>query len=241
MKSTEKIIGKIIGIFAIVLIFASITFNSLAQETTERNVGSFESIDVSGAMDVFLTEGTTENVKIEAKGIELDKILTEVKDQTLKISMKNQSGNWSWGKNVEIKVYVTYRKLNAISNRGSSDIIGNSVVKNETMDISLSGSGDIKMALDVKSLSVSVSGSSDIRVEGTATKQEIRISGSGNFDGKNLEGKEVKVQVSGSGDATVWATEMIDAKVSGSGDVSYKGNPSKEISKVSGSGTIRKS
>lgn len=237
-----KIVSKIIGgfAFATTLAFGTLnTFNASAQENNDRNVGSFSSVDISGGMDVFLTEGSTESVKVEVKGIEAEKVLTEVKGEALKISIKNGS-SWSWGKGVEIKVYVTYRKLKAISSSGSSDIICNSKLKNESFEIALSGSGDLKASLETANLDVSVSGSADIDLEGKADVQNIAISGSGNFKGRNLEGKEVKVRISSSGDATVWANESIEAKVSGSGDVTYKGNPSKEVSKVSGSGTIKK-
>lgn len=237
-----KIVSKIIGgfAFATTLAFGTLnTFNASAQENNDRNVGSFSSVDISGGMDVFLTEGSTESVKVEVKGIEAEKVLTEVKGEALKISIKN-GFSWSWGKGVEIKVYVTYRKLKAISSSGSSDIICNSKLKNESFEIALSGSGDLKASLETANLEVSVSGSADIDLEGKADVQNIAISGSGNFKGRDLEGKEVKVRISGSGDATVWANESIEAKVSGSGDVTYKGNPSKEVSKVSGSGTIKK-
>jgi hypothetical protein len=50
----------------------------------------------------------------------------------------------------------------------------------------------------------------------------------------------VKVRISGSGNASVWANESIEAKISGSGDIDYRGNPNKEITKISGSGSINK-
>jgi hypothetical protein len=244
MKIMGKIIGKIIGGLALA---TTLTFNGFAQDdkaqansANNRNVGTFSKVDISGGMDVYLTEGNSENIKIEAKGIDLDKIITEVNGDELKISMKN-GGNWSWGKDVEIKVYVTYRTLKSISSSGSSDVFCKSKLKNESMNISVSGSGNLTAEMEVKDLEVRVSGSSDIRLAGKADTQDITISGSGDFKGGDLEGKNVKVKVSGSGDASVWANESIEARVSGSGDISYKGNPSKEISKVSGSGSVRKS
>jgi hypothetical protein len=235
MKSTSKIIGGI-------LIAISATFSGFAQEkeTVERKLESFTSVAVGGSMDVFLTEGDSEKARIEAEGIEIEKITTEVRNNELKIDIKDNNW-WYWGKNVKIKVYLTYRNLNALSSSGSSDIIGNSVLKGENFAITVSGSGDIKAKLDVKNLNVAVSGSSDLTLNGVAEEQDISISGSGDFKGEDLKGKIVKVKVSGSGDAKVWAEESIEARVSGSGDIRYKGNPNKEISKVSGSGTIKRS
>ena len=237
-----KNISKIIGSFVVAASLLCGTLQCFGQETQERKVSSFSSVKVTGSMDVFLTEGSTETVKVEVKGIEADKISTEVEGETLVIKMKNRDGDWNFysSKNTFVKVYVTYRALKAVANSGSSDIVCQSTIKSPSFDINLSGSGDFKADLDVKNLEVSVSGSADITLKGKAETQAIAISGSGDFEGQSLEGNNVTVRVSGSGDVNVWAKESIEARVSGSGDIIYKGNPSKEISKSSGSGTIRK-
>ena len=214
MKTIGKIIGKII---ANVALSTTLMFSAFAQENTgnERKLDSFSKVNISGGMDVYMTEGSSESVKIEAKGVDLDKIITEVKGEELRISIKNGVDMWSWGKNAEIKVYVTYRNLKAIASSGSSDVVCKSKLKNESFDISISGSGDLMAEMDVKNLEINISGSADMRLQGKADSQNIAISGSGNFKGEDLEGKAVKVRVSGSGDATVWANESIEARVSG--------------------------
>jgi hypothetical protein len=236
-----KIIGKIMTSF-LLAVLVTCSFSSLAQEksSADRNLSSFNSVAVSGAMDVFLTEGDTEKARIEAEGIEIDEITTEVNGDELKIGIKNKNGMWSWNSKMKVKVYVTYRQLKAVKSSGSSDIFCKSTLKADEFSINISGSGDLSGDMDVKTLSVSVSGSADVKVGGKAETQDVVISGSGDFKGEDLKGKYVKVKISGSGDAKVWAEESIEARVSGSGDVVYKGNPSKEVSKVSGSGTIRK-
>ena len=50
--------------------------------------------------------------------------------------------------------------------------------------------------------------------------------------------KEVEAKVSGSGDMEISVTERLTARVSGSGDIKYKGKPSIEDIKVSGSGDV---
>ncbi len=231
-----KTVSKIIGIFCLVAIFATQLF---AQQKEERALSSFNKINVSGGIDIVLTEGDKEMVLIEAKGIDLDKIITEVNQDELKIKLKDgKDWGWGWGKDTEVKVYVTYKTLQAFRNSGSSDVVCNSVIKSENFELKMSGSGDFKGEIATKDLTLSISGSADVYLKGKAEKQEVAISGSGNLEAKDLEGKTVKVSISGSGDAKVWASESIDAKVSGSGDIDYKGNPAKVVSKVSGSGTI---
>jgi len=47
--------------------------------------------------------------------------------------------------------------------------------------------------------------------------------------------------VAGSGDIRIYCNGVLKARVAGSGDIKYKGNPSKEDTKVAGSGDITKS
>lgn len=67
---------------------------------------------------------------------------------------------------------------------------------------------------------------------------EAKVAGSGDFHGFDLEANHTEVSVAGSGDAEVVSKQSLKARVAGSGDIQYKGNPTKEDTKVSGSGSI---
>jgi len=84
----------------------------------------------------------------------------------------------------------------------------------------------------------SVSGSGDLTIKGSTNNLEASVAGSGDFHGFNLEANNTTVSVAGSGDAEVVSNEVLKARVAGSGDIEYRGNPKKEDTKVSGSGSI---
>jgi cytoskeletal protein CcmA (bactofilin family) len=226
-----KIIGKLFSVI-ILSFFATIV---MAQSSEERNLGDFSEVKVGGAFDVVLQRGDKNQVKIEAKGVELDKILTDVSGGVLDIGMKRGSYNYDY-----VKITLIYKALTVISSSGSSDVTTAGTIKSDDLSIKLSGSGNFKGDVETNSLKLRISGSADMKLSGKANSQDIEISGSGNVKSFDLAANTVKISVSGSGNADVNVSNELDAKVSGSGEVRYKGNPQKQIFKSSGSGSIQK-
>jgi len=186
-----------------------------AQSTVTRSLSAFSRISVSGGYDeVILKEGNAESVSMTVSGIDPDRITTEVEDGQLKIGMKR--GSYS---NFKARIVVTYRKIEALGNSGSSNITAESVIKADQFKMSSSGSGDFKGEFDVAKLKISISGSSDMKLKGVADEQEISISGSGDVKADQLRGKSAEVSISGSGDVELNVSGNVRTRVSGSGNV----------------------
>lgn len=212
--------------------------NSGHIETQNRNITGFHAVSSSGSFDVELRQGNTEAVKVEADAEVINEIVTEVKGGTLQIHSKN-THNWgNFWNNRHIQIYVTAKNLDNISLSGSGDFkIANQFNAND-LALRISGSGDFSGAINVKTVAVSISGSGDFRISGKAEESTVGISGSGDFNAGSLITKSTAIRVSGSGDANVYASEKLDAVVNGSGDVHYGGHP-KNVSKAAhGSGDI---
>lgn len=183
--------------------------------TVTRTLESFDRIGISGGFDVvYLQQGDAESVKIEASGIDPDKIETEVKNGALKIGTKK--GTYG---HFKAKITVTYRSIKALANSGSSDVEARSTIKADAFELASSGSGDFKGEFDVKDLDIAISGSSDMTLSGKAEEQEIAISGSGDVHASELEGSTAKVAISGSGDVKLGVSGKVKTSVSGSGTV----------------------
>ena len=102
----------------------------------------------------------------------------------------------------------------------------------------MSGSGDITLDVESKTLSASMSGSGDINLSGTTEVFDVQISGSGDIEAYDLIADTVDASISGSADIKVTANKMLKARVSGSGDNHYRGDATKLDTKSSGSGDI---
>ena len=169
----------------------------------------------------------------------LDYIDVEVVDNVLKIGTeKGYNFKLSPGKSVHIT--IPFESINGLVLSGSGDIVSKDVIKTDAFDAKLSGSGDLKLAVDAQKFNMSLSGSGDIVLSGTADDFSSSISGSGDINASDLKSKTVSVSISGSGDTKVSCSESLYARVSGSGDIVYYGNPTKKDTKVNGSGEISK-
>jgi len=208
-----------------------------AQQTETRTPGSFTKVHSGGSWDVILVEGDKEEIKIEAKGVSLEEVRTEIEGDVLQLGLVK--GNYN---NVSLKFYVTYKTLEGVKCSGSGKMTVKSDVTADEFYIGLSGSGDIIMqGLRADDLEASISGSAKVTIEsGAVGDAEINQSGSGDFEAENLSIEELNVSKSGSGGTYVGDLGMVSLHASGSGDVVYSGSPRMGEIKVSGSSSIRK-
>ena len=240
---------SLIRVFAVIVLMAvngvSIAKSSRAvkasfSEIVDRHLSGFHAIDVAGSFDVYITQGSTESVKVEAPSNMMGRIITEVNNGVLRIYNKHDTFNWGdmWGHHKKIVVYVVAKNLNSINLSGSGDAFFKDGIRAGNLKLSISGSGDMTGSVDAKNLDCSITGSGDMKLSGRAESSGVTLVGSGDFTARSLQTVNCAVRVSGSGDAQVNASERVDATVSGSGDVRYTGGAKLINSRKTGSGDI---
>ncbi|UAB82915.1 DUF2807 domain-containing protein [Zunongwangia sp. SCSIO 43204] len=207
--------------------------------TENRKTSDYDAVSLVGFMDVALVKGSEGNLTIEAESNLQEYITTEVKNGTLKISVE-KGVNISPSRNKTIKVTVPFEDLEGAYLTGSGDIWTEDKITARDFSLSVTGSGDMNIEIEADEIDGKVTGSGDIQLIGTASELDCNVTGSGDFDAYKLRAAIVSAQVSGSGDIMVYAEKELNARIAGSGDISYKGNPSKENFKTSGSGDISK-
>lgn len=192
------------------------TIHGSGTMTTEvRDVESFTQIDVSMGVDVYVTVGSPQQVKLTFDDNIIGKIRTRVRGNTLEIDCRSSLDTDS-----ECRIEITVPSLEAFSLAGSGNIEIRGVNSDE-FELELAGSGDV-------------------RVDGRTNKLGIALAGSGDIDTRQLIAENVEVDIAGSGNIKVYAEKSLEADISGSGDVRYYGDPEKVESDVSGSGSIRR-
>lgn len=206
--------------------------------TTEtRNTGDYEGIKCAGSMDYILVAGTEGKITLEGESNLLEHIVTEIKGGNLIVKVeKGINLKPSWNKT--IKVTIPFKDINNISLAGSGDLWSEDTIKANNLDISLAGSGDIVLNVEASSLEGSIAGSGDMTLKGNTNDLNVRVAGSGDINAFGLQANNTVASIAGSGDIEVVSNKSLKARVSGSGDIQYKGNPNKEDTKVSGSGSI---
>lgn len=234
--------------------------SAIAQNRETRNVNTFTKIAFRVPGKLYLRQGTTQKVEIEGKADLLKEIETRVEGNKLVIGKEgNNWMSWNWDDNDRVDVYITVKDIEALSVGGSGDIIGETKITTPELDLNVSGSGSMKVEVEVSgALGADVSGSGDVEVRGKCKSFDSDVSGSGKVIlslnvtetadfGVSGSGKiqasgtanEVKTSISGSGKvlAANLETNRCEVRISGSGDVEI--NVKNELdANISGSGSV---
>ena len=205
--------------------------------TQQKNVGSFNNVEVHGAVKVHVRQDSSPSVKMET-----DENLMEFLDiftdgNTLVIRTRR---GYRLDPSRDIIAYVAAPVFKNIDVSGACDIIGDGTISgNEPLNMHVSGSGEITMQVSLPKLSTHISGSGSINLKGQATDFSAEVSDSGDVRCFDLLTDNTKLDLSGSSEAEVTANKSLNVEVSGSGTVEYKGNASVSQS-ISGSGSVKK-
>ncbi|QIA06729.1 head GIN domain-containing protein [Draconibacterium halophilum] len=231
MKSFKKIVFLLI--IAVTSYGTVIAGNS--DETQIRQISGFNAIKVSTGIDLYLTMGNTEEVKVVADDDIIDDLKTEVEDGTLKIYMKRQ--NWfNWGSGNETrKVYVTVKELKKLSASSGSDVESTNTLEGESLDVSCSSGSDLKIEVYYKNLLVDTSSGSDSKIRGKVKTLRVDASSGSDIKAKDLESAICYANASSGSDITVSVSSEIYAKASSGSDINYHGSPDiRDIDESSG-------
>jgi len=201
----------------------------------DREAGRFTGVRVSTGIDVYLKQGNDESITVEADENLHEYILTEIKDGILHVYTEVNI------REAEMKrVYVTMEDIRSIRASSAGDVVGEMPLKTESIELSASSAGDIKLEVYADNIEVNISSSGDITLSGQANSLKADLSSAGDLNAFNLEVKEAEISASSAGDADVNVAERITARASSAGDINYRGNPEYVNAHSSSAGGIHK-
>lgn len=202
-----------------------------------RTTPSYDAIHCAGSFDYMLVAGKEGQLTLEGEENLLEYIVTEVKNNKLVIKTEGNK-NIQTSRNKTIKITIPFEDIDDVSLSGSGDLWNEDRINTENLSTSITGSGDVVLNIKTNSTKAKVTGSGDLTLKGITEHLDADVTGSGDFHGFDLQSINTNISVTGSGDAAVVCNGNFKARVSGSGDIQYKGKPTKEDTKVSGSGSI---
>src|SRR3984885_12213835 len=180
MRSLTKILLAAILLSAPVFTYAKahLSEETVISKIEDRHLSGFNALALAGSFDVYITQGSTESVKVEAPDNIIDHIITEVDNGVLKIYNKNDNGfhlDDLFGNHKKIAVYVTAKDLNSIGVSGSGDVFFKEGIHTTSLKLRVSGSGDLYGKVDVKNLESGISGSGDVKLSGHAENSAVSV------------------------------------------------------------------
>jgi hypothetical protein len=243
MKRFLASISMVIGLFVIFIGLNGCSdefFNCVKGNgkiyTEPRSLLPFETVSVNGDFDVYVEQDTVTDVRVEGDENLVPYILTRVNGSNLTIKVKD---NRCLKETQQVKIYLKSPNIRELNMSGSGMIKTTDTLKSDNIDLSISGSGDIKALVNSQSVTATISGSGNIDLFGSTGTSDFKISGSGKIRSMDMGQNSCYINISGSGSIYTNVLKSMDVYISGSGTVYYIGSP--VINRhISGSGEIIK-
>ena len=129
----------------------------------ERNLSGFKAISVHNAIHLFINQGASEKVTVEADEDIMHHLYTEVSGGVLKIGVKGSVNNTG-----EMNVYVTLKEINSLETGSAAKAECDGKIETHELRISTGSASSVKMDLKCDKLEIRSGSASKIRISGTA-------------------------------------------------------------------------
>jgi hypothetical protein len=188
-------------------------------ERQTRNVAAFDAIEMKGAAELDIAVGQGPALEIEAPARVLERIETEVHDETLYIESKPKDWLFAKGRG-RTHIRISVPTLSSLRLEGGNDV-----------SVEGFAGGESKIRAE---------GAVNIEARGELDRLTIHMAGAGNGDFSKLLSKETHVTVDGVGSVVVHPQETLDATMNGVGAIHYTGTPREVRTRMNGLGHIGK-
>jgi hypothetical protein len=208
--------------------------NEIAEEN--RSLPNFDEVTSAGSFNIYYTHGDSTGVRIECESNLIPYLTTYVNNEKLDIYFAHHV---NIHKHQDINIYVTSPLISKIELSGSGNIEADSVSGN-SLELDVSGSGNIQTHFFGKDFNSTISGSGKMDILANCETVETEISGSGHINLEAFGCKTTNVTISGSGKAELTgSSDKATLKILGSGKISAYEFPVNEAEvKISGAGDV---
>jgi len=201
-----------------------------------RDISGFTGVKVSSGIDVYLSQGSSFEVNVEADENLHEVILTELEGKMLVVKTERVNIRSAKSK----KVHITLPELTALKISSAGDLVGQTLFSCEDLRISISSAGDLSLEVEANRIDLDISSSGDARLSGSTDEFDVTLSSAGDLNAFDLIAAKVDVNVSSAGDARVHATDEISMNASSAGNIYYRGDAEVLRSQSSSAGDIVK-
>jgi len=199
--------------------------------TKDVAVKSFNELEASGVFSIYLEQGNTESVRIEAD--DNFQPLFEVKNEGSKliIDMRHDVNIKTKEDSKGMKVYVTFKNLKYIDLNTVGNMSSEKKLSFDALEISNNSVGSINLNLSVKSFTLRNESVGNVKLAGNADEAVIQNNGVGSLKASDFVVQKLDIYNNGIGSAEVNAEKEFKVKESSLGRVSNKGS-AKRVNKI---------
>ncbi|MBU0929075.1 MAG: DUF2807 domain-containing protein [Spirochaetes bacterium] len=210
--------------------------NGVMETETRTLDRAFDSISLSGVIDMEFVQAKESKVTITVDENLLEFIETDIVSGELQIDQRPFTSIWpSRGS----KIIVYGPSVLAVSASGTGSVGGSGLgLAGRDFELSLSGTGECALGVEAARLTLRSSGTGSCTLDGAADTLVIRSSGTGSVKAEGLLARNVELYSSGTGSVYVRADGSVSGSMSGTGSLYCYGKPTVTVSK-SGTGSIK--
>jgi hypothetical protein len=220
----------------ITLLFFSWSMSSGQVNTETRKVHSFQSIKVGNAVDVRLSKGDREVVRVEAEGLPIDHVVTNSSGGTLNIELDH----FKFRTKVKVTVYVTYVVLHRIEAKMAADVLAEQPIKTESLELEANTASSMELAVDADNVVVEAETASNVILSGITRQLKVITETSSNVDASQLKARKVTADASTASGIRLSVSEELTAEANTAGTIRYRGNPSRSNTSSNTAGNIKR-
>lgn len=193
----------------------------------ELSLGAFNAVDVSGRLEVKVSQGAQSPVRVTGPSNLLEYVEAEVKGGTLYLSVRDGVCFDYPDKCPEIEITVSMPDVTGVTVSGQSEVeFVTAIHAKDRLTVNASGQSDVdfKQLVTAQALAVTVRGQSDFDMTGCrADVVAVDVAGQSDCDLKGrYEAKEVRLSLSGQSDTKAQDIDCSMLSVSTSGQSGFK-------------------
>ncbi len=191
------------------------------ENVQKRNISSFHAIETSAGIEVIISKGDKEELAVSAGNKEyVDEVITEVNNGVLKVTRKDDWKFWNKWKNWKVKVYVSYKNLDAVKASSGGSVEG----------------ADVKL----EKLTVRLNSGASINLSGSVSSLDVDGSSGAMFHGYSLISNNCKAEASSGAGVQVTVSKEISAKANSGGFIRFKGEALIRDINVNSGGSVKR-
>lgn len=212
----------VVSFIACTLAFASMAQKVVYGENVQkRDVHSFHAIETNSGIEVVISKGDKEELAVSVGDMQyMNEVKTEVENGILKISRTDNWKLWNQWKNWKVKVYVSYKNIDAVKATSGGSVNGTDV-KFDKLIARFNSGGYITLTGSVN----------DLTVDGSS---------GGQFRGYSLNTANCRADLSSGAGVQVTVNKEISARANSGGFIRFKGDAQIRDINVNSGGSVKR-
>ena len=203
----------------------------------QREVSSFDKINIDGVFKVYLSQGDTEEVEVEIDENLQSYVNVYNKGSSLFLDIEK---GVNWGKTTRNNVYISLKNIEQLNIKGVCSVATQTFLSQDDLKLVLDGVSNSSFTLISNNLDVKFNGVGNIELIGEVNTFNVVQNGVGSLNASDLNAAVVNIKNSGVGNAYIYAYEELYMKNSGVGSIYYSGDAVIKSVESSGVGKIHK-